>query len=127
MVETTQPEHLEPHDGFVQAYVETGILGLITILGVMTSLCVYLRRRVQLSRTPWERLLALAGVGAGIGLFFQFPVENLLDQTFVYWYFAAAVTFGYPMTQRTDTGDWPDLGGNDDASLLGSADSLVRT
>lgn len=102
MVQATNPQHLDPHNGFVQSYVELGIVGVITLIGLLVSFVTYLRRRVHFARTPWEKMLAMIAIGAAIGWIAQMPMENLFDQTFVYWYFAVALTFGYPMSETSD-------------------------
>jgi putative inorganic carbon (HCO3(-)) transporter len=103
-VQKVEAVGLQPHDGFVEAYVETGVLGLVAICGVVWSIVQYLRRRVRAAVTDKEKLLALAAVAAAIGVAFQFPVENLLTQTYVYWYFAAAMTFGFSESRRKPPG-----------------------
>jgi putative inorganic carbon (HCO3(-)) transporter len=103
-VQKVEAVGLQPHDGFVEAYVETGLLGLVAICGVVWSIVQYLRRRVRAAVTDREKILAMAAVAAAIGVAFQFPVENLLTQTYVYWYFAAAMTFGFSESRRKPSG-----------------------
>jgi putative inorganic carbon (HCO3(-)) transporter len=103
-VQKVEAVGLQPHDGFVEAYVETGVLGLVAICGVVWSIVLYLRRRIRVAVTDKEKILAMAAVAAAIGVAFQFPVENLLTQTYVYWYFAAAMTFGFSKSRREPLG-----------------------
>ena len=52
----------------------------------------------------WERTLALGAMAVALGLLVQLFSENLLTQTFVYWYTAVAITFGLPIAlQGTGT------------------------
>ena len=51
--------------------------------------------------------LALGAVAVAIGLLVQLPSENLLTQTFIYWYAAAAMTFGMRPSPVSD-GDTSD-------------------
>jgi hypothetical protein len=109
-VERVRPEKLAPHNMFVEAYVETGVVGLAALLGVLWCFTVDLRRRVRLARPGWEALLAMAAVAAALGLLAEFPGENMATQTFVYWYAAVAMTFGLgrlraPVTGTTDASD----------------------
>jgi len=98
-VERTTPELLAPHNGFVEAYVETGVIGLAAFIWVCWELLVYLRRRARASLPGWDRLLALGAVAVALALLVQLPGENLLTQTFVFWYAAAAMTFGLPVPE----------------------------
>jgi O-antigen ligase len=95
-VERTTPEQLAPHNGFVEAYVETGVIGLAAFTWVCWELLVYLRRRARSALPGYGRLLALGAVAVALALFVQIPGENLLTQTFVFWYAAVAMTFGLP-------------------------------
>jgi len=95
MVQRVMPIGLPPHNGFVQAYVETGILGLGALLVAVAGMWVTLRRRVREARTTLELTLGYVGVAIGLGLGLQLFTENLLTQTMVYWYFAVACGFGF--------------------------------
>ncbi len=99
-VERTTPELLAPHNGFVEAYVETGLVGLATFGWLCWELGAYLRKRRREARGEWERTLALGAVAVALGLFVQLFSENLLTQTFVFWYAAVAITFGLPAAPR---------------------------
>ncbi len=94
-VQVVEPDKLPPHNGFIEAYVETGVVGLIAVTGVVLSLGSALRKRLRESEPGFDRMLALAAIATAIGIIIQFFVENLLDQTFVFWYMASAMTWGY--------------------------------
>jgi O-antigen ligase len=114
-VERITPEQLQPHNVFVEAYVETGLVGLVALLGVIWCFAGDLRRRLRNARRGWEELLALAAVAVALGLLAGFPGENLLTQTFVFWYAAAAMTFGY---QGAGGAELPAAPGEHDARPL---------
>jgi O-antigen ligase len=99
-VERVEPEHLQPHNVFVQAYVETGVIGLAAVLAIIWTFARMLRDRLRNASSPWARLLALGAAGAAIATVAQLPSENLLSQTFVYWYLAVAMTYGIGTDER---------------------------
>jgi O-antigen ligase len=94
-VQVVEPDKLPPHNGIIEAYVETGVLGLVAVTGVVFSLGSALRKRLRESEPGFDRMLALAAIATAIGIIIQFFVENLLDQTFIFWYMASAMTWGY--------------------------------
>jgi O-antigen ligase len=100
VVERTEPEHLQPHNVFVQAFVETGVIGLASVLGIIWTMSRMLRQRLRNASHGWPRLLALGAVSAAIAILLEFPGENLLSQTFVYWYLAVAMTYGIGTYER---------------------------
>lgn len=91
----TSPEQLQPHNVFVQAYVETGLVGFVALLWVLWTFGSMLRARERRAASGWPRLLALAATAAAIATALQLPSENLVTQTVVFWYLAAAMTFGH--------------------------------
>jgi O-antigen ligase len=93
-VQRTEPENLEPHNVFVQAYVETGVIGLGALLAIIWTFARMLRARVRNASPGWPRLLALGATSVAIATFTQFPGENLLSQTIIYTYLAVAMTYG---------------------------------
>lgn len=105
VVQNTADDQLPPHNAFVQAYVETGLLGLVALLAVIVTLAVALHRRVRAAEPGPERSLALVAAAIGLGLLAQTLTENLLTQTMALWYFAAAGTIGLPLRRdRADIG-----------------------
>ncbi len=74
------------HNVFVQAYVETGVIGLACVLAIIWTMSKMLRDRLRNAASGWSRLLALGAMGAALAILLELPGENLLSQTFVYWY-----------------------------------------
>jgi putative inorganic carbon (HCO3(-)) transporter len=110
VVQRVRPEQLQPHNVFVEAYVETGVFGLLALLLVIWSFAGDLHRRLRDAMQGWDRLLALAAVSVALGILAGFPGENLLTQTFVYWYAAVAMTFGYRGARTTSDAASADAG-----------------
>lgn len=114
-VQNTSDSGLPPHNAYVQALVELGLLGLLALLAVITTTAFALRRRVRLAEPGLDRALATAAVAIGLGLLAQTLTENLLSQTMAFWYFAAAGTLGLPTGRRVGSGETSavdDLGGS---------------
>jgi len=94
-VQLISQEKLQPHNVFVQTYVETGAFGLAALCTAILAMAATLRRRRQRSAVGFESSLAHAAIANGLCLLVTLPSDNLLTQTIVYWYFAAACAFGY--------------------------------
>ena len=115
-VEHIEPEHLQPHNVFVQAYVETGVIGLASLLAIIWTFAKMLRARLRNASPGWPRMLALGATSVAIATFAQFPGENLLSQTIVYTYLAVAMTYGIrfdglePAQTATAAGDRERIG-----------------
>ena len=103
-VQNTSPSGLPPHNAFVQAYVELGMLGLAALLAVIVTVALALRQRIRHAEPGLERALALAAAGIALGLLAQTLTENLLSQTMAFWYFAAAGALGLPAQRRAREG-----------------------
>jgi O-antigen ligase len=100
-VQRTAPEALQPHNVFVQTYVELGAFGLAALAAVIAGFGFWLRRRTRASTTPFERATAWAAAAVAVSLLTQFGSENLLTNTGAHWYAAAAMTYGaMPATRR---------------------------
>lgn len=105
VVLNTRPEGLEPHNVYVQAYVETGALGLLALGSVIVAVSVTLSERRKHALEPLDRALSVAAIGIAIAIFVKSPSENLLNQTMSWWYFAAAGTWGFRRFQSTAEAD----------------------
>lgn len=95
VVLNSRPEALEPHNVFVQSYVELGILGLAALVGVIVASGVALARRRRQAGTRVERVYAEGATAAMLVLFVLLPSENLLNATINWWYLAACATWGF--------------------------------
>jgi putative inorganic carbon (hco3(-)) transporter len=87
-------ERLQPHNVFVQTFVETGAMGLASLVALVVTLTALVRRRRALAVGDWDRTLASAAVAVALTMGVLAVSENLLTSTAVYWYVAAAMTFG---------------------------------
>jgi O-antigen ligase len=87
MVLHTTPEKLPPHNDFVQAYVETGVIGLVAFLALLVAIWADLRAAARRRRIGFGRGMTLAAAAIGVTLFMQLFSENLLGQPVILWYF----------------------------------------
>ena len=87
------PEKLMPHNSFVQALVETGVLGLTCLLGLIFSTGRALRDAIRGAPPGLGRGVAIGAAAAGLGWVSQLISENLLTQAAIYWYLVAPVAW----------------------------------
>ncbi|MEM9038293.1 MAG: O-antigen ligase family protein [Actinomycetota bacterium] len=106
----SRPEELEPHNVYVQIYVEQGLLGLGALAAAVVGIGITLRRRRRWAQTRAEVALATGAIAVGLAIFTQAPSENLLHQTMAWWYFAACATWGGWRSLHGDDGGEPDDG-----------------
>lgn len=87
---TQTPEAKDPHNSFLQAYLEGGVLGAVgffTLLGLATYACWNTWQRAR--RGEFDRPTMLISVGAIAALLSvgaQLVTENVLLNTVVWWY-----------------------------------------
>jgi O-antigen ligase len=86
-----QEDGLEPHNAFVQAFVELGLPGLLTLLFALVACTNEIHRSDYWARDEWERDLAAGAAAVGVGFFLQLFSENLFLQPVSLWYFSVVV------------------------------------
>jgi len=89
------PERLQPHNVWVQAYAETGVIGAVALAGVAVGMTVTLTRRRRRARTPLAAGVATGAIGIGLSLLSQSLSENILTETVIYWAAASLMAWGY--------------------------------
>jgi O-antigen ligase len=78
-----------PHNDFLRAYVETGLVGLCAYAAVVLALIHTARAALARAAPGFERGIAVGFVGC-VASFIVFSVaENLMSQVVVLWYFVA--------------------------------------
>jgi O-antigen ligase len=117
---------LQPHNIFVQAYVELGVIGLLLLTAAFGAIGLQFRRRRRSATTSLERLTAnIAGIVA-LCIFIQALTTNPLAGTVTWWYLAAACTFGFVDTPARTPGE-PDSRGPGRALEHGRLTRTART
>jgi O-antigen ligase len=86
-----QADGLEPHNAFVQAFVELGLPGLLTLLFAIVACTNEVHRSDYWARNEFERNLAAGAAAIGIGFFLQLFSENLFVQPVSLWYFSVVI------------------------------------
>lgn len=93
MVETQTSVQLPPHNTFVQAFVEAGILGFTGLVAV----CLAMGRLIMWGlRRPASRIdtsLAVGSAAASLSFFVQLFTENLLTGVVPLWYLLLTVSW----------------------------------
>jgi O-antigen ligase len=76
----------EPHSGFVQALVETGLLGFVSLVGLVVALWRDLAAARRRAVSEVDRWLAFAATAVAAGFLLQLFTENLLTQVAIHLY-----------------------------------------
>jgi O-antigen ligase len=100
----------QPHNDFVRAYVETGLIGLATYIWMLCCLMGMAWRAVKMTRTQaLDRGLAVGVFGCVTSFLAISLVANLFTSVVVLWYFfalaaaASAIGTDRPVTDRPVT------------------------
>lgn len=90
-----------PHNDFLRAYVETGLVGLCAYMAVAAALLHTARSALARAARGFERGVAVGFVGC-VTSFLVFSVaENLMSQVVVLWYFVAFAAAAISVTRSS--------------------------
>lgn len=78
-----------PHNDFLRAFVETGVVGLAAYLWLLYTLVAAARRAVRSAPEGLPTGLALGFAGCVAGIILVSTVSNVMSQVIVLWYFFA--------------------------------------
>ncbi len=79
-----------PHNDFLRAYVETGLLGLLAYVVVIISLVAIARRALRVTSDGLSRGVAVGFAGVLAAYLVDSFGDNLMSEVVVLWYFYAA-------------------------------------
>jgi O-antigen ligase len=85
---------LKPHNIFVQAYVELGWLGCAVLAVAVMMVAGQIRRRIAMADSHEQRSSAAIAAVVGLCMLAQAMTTNPLTSTMLWWYFAAALSYG---------------------------------
>jgi len=96
-VPVVRSEGLLPHNVWVQAFVEMGVVGLLALGLAVVCVAVTLHRAARCAGgSRGERRAGVdAAAAVAVGLLAVTLTENLLSETSTLWYAAAALTLGW--------------------------------
>jgi putative inorganic carbon (HCO3(-)) transporter len=89
-----------PHNDYLRAYVETGVLGLSAYVAVVAAL-IHTARRALRWATPGLGQGIAVGFAGCVAAFVLFSVaENVMSQVVVLWYFVAFASVAITVSRR---------------------------
>ncbi|MCP5026506.1 MAG: O-antigen ligase family protein [Actinomycetia bacterium] len=86
-------DELPPHNTFIQAFVEAGVIGLAGLMAMVVTTWIALRRAVLHNRRKPHGPIAVAFAAAALSVFIQAFTENLVTGVFPLWYLSIGVAF----------------------------------
>lgn len=114
--ETSQAK--EPHNDFLRAYVETGVIGTIAYLALLASMVMVAREALRFTkRRAWtyERSIAVGFASCVIAFVVISIVSNVITEVIVLWYYVAFAAAAYAVTRYSEN-----------AALLGLPEPVVE-
>lgn len=112
MVAERLPEGVPPHNDYVRALVETGVLGVAAYLALFASLGVTARRALQRAGPGLERGIATGFTGVVVAVALLAVTANVLTQVVILWYLAALVGLATWVARRpAPAATGPGIGG----------------
>jgi len=103
VVPTVRSEGLLPHNVWVQAWVEMGLVGVLALGACVVAVVVSLARaaRAGAGSTGEQRVALEAAIAVAMGLVVVSLTENVLGETTTLWYAAAVMAVGWSPVTRS--------------------------
>jgi len=95
--ETNQAK--EPHNDFLRAYVETGVIGTIAYFLLLASMVVVARQSLKRAGPGFDRSIAVGFTGCVTAFLIISAVSNVITEVIVLWYYVAFAAAAYAVTQ----------------------------
>jgi O-antigen ligase len=89
----------EPHNDFLRAYVETGVVGIIAYLLLLVSMVVVARHSMKRAGPGFDRSIAVGFTGCVTAFVLISVVSNVITEVIVLWYYVAFAAAAYAVTQ----------------------------
>ncbi|HWC66538.1 MAG TPA: O-antigen ligase family protein, partial [Acidimicrobiales bacterium] len=93
---------LAPHNTFLQAFVETGIVGLGLVIAVIVVVARELRRRRTRPMTAYGGAIFVAATAASVAYLLQMPTENLLNHATLQWPLWVLLAAAFELTRTPE-------------------------
>src|SRR4029077_1744426 len=94
---TTQNK--EPHNDFLRAYVDSGIIGVIASLALLTSMVLVARQSLKEAGPGFDRSIAVGFAGCVIAFVLISIVSNVITEVIVVWYSRAFAAGAHAVTK----------------------------
>jgi putative inorganic carbon (HCO3(-)) transporter len=98
----TTNQQKEPHNDFLRAYVETGVVGTLAYFALLFSMGAVARqslRHTRRRRGSYEHSVAVGFTGCVIAFVLISIVSNVISEVIVLWYYVAFAAAAYAVTQ----------------------------
>ena len=92
----------EPHNDFLRAYVETGVIGTLAYFALLISMGLVARQAMLFTRRrswTYERSIAVGFASCVIAFMLISVVSNVITQVVVLWYYVAFAAAAYAVTR----------------------------
>ncbi|MBJ7596259.1 MAG: O-antigen ligase family protein [Candidatus Dormibacteraeota bacterium] len=92
----------EPHNDFLRAYVETGVVGTVAYFALLISMVVVARHALRFTKrrpSSYERSIAVGFAGCVIAFVLISIVSNVISEVIVLWYYVAFAAAAFAVTQ----------------------------
>jgi putative inorganic carbon (HCO3(-)) transporter len=96
----------QPHNDFIRAYVETGLVGLFAYVAMLVSLVLLGRRAIRRTRKgTFERGVAAGFLGCAVAFIAVSFVANVISNVVNLWYFIAFAACASAIVKIADRRD----------------------
>jgi O-antigen ligase len=89
----------EPHNDFLRAYVETGVVGVFAYFALLSSMVLVARQGLKQSGPGFDRSIAVGFAGCVIAFVLISIVSNVITEVIVLWYYVAFAAAAYAVTK----------------------------
>lgn len=101
MTQSSTDEAKQPHNDFIRAYAETGILGLIAYIGLLAALVRTAWNALRRAAAGRDRGIAVGFAGCVVAFLLLSLVSNALSQVVLLWYFFAFAATANHIAERS--------------------------
>jgi putative inorganic carbon (HCO3(-)) transporter len=89
----------EPHNDFLRAFVETGIVGALAYFALLISMAMVAREGLKRAGPGFDRSVAVGFAGCAIAFVLISIVSNVITEVIVLWYYVAFAAAAYAITK----------------------------